>query len=283
MRRTRRRFGIIPPGKGFSVRLVMLTLFATFAGSLLARAEPADSSATVDLELVLAADVSGSMTKNELRIQREGYVNALRSPQVINATLSGPRGRIAIAYFEWASPDYQRLIVPWTVIDGPDSARSFADTLEGQPIGTSFYGGLAGGGTSISGALFFSSRLLQNSSVQSDRRIIDVSGDGPNNCGAPVAPVRDTVIARGATINGLAISISENSFEGQTLGPYYKGCVIGGPGAFVITIGDRADFARAIRRKLLREIASAAPRVELAAVRVSPRIDCHAIEQSIDR
>jgi hypothetical protein len=263
MRRTRRRFGIIPPGKGFSVRLVMLTLFATFAGSLLARAEPADSSATVDLELVLAADVSGSMTKNELRIQREGYVNALRSPQVINAILSGPRGRIAIAYFEWASPDYQRLIVPWTVIDGPDSARSFADTLEGQPMGTSFYGGLAGGGTSISGALFFSSRLLQNSSVQSDRRIIDVSGDGPNN--------------------GLAISISENSFEGQTLGPYYKGCVIGGPGAFVITIGDRADFARAIRRKLLREIASAAPRVELAAVRVSPRIDCHAIEQSIDR
>jgi hypothetical protein len=149
-------------GSGFSIRIVVLTSFATLAASLLARADPADSSAAVDLELVLAADVSGSMTKNELRIQRDGYVNALRNVEVINAILSGTRGRIAIAYFEWASPDYQQLIMPWTVIDGPDSARSFADTLEGHEIGTSFFGGLAGGGTSISGALFFSSRLLHS-------------------------------------------------------------------------------------------------------------------------
>jgi hypothetical protein len=153
--------------------------FATLSAPLLAQAEPTDAAPAVDLELVLAADVSGSMTKEELRIQREGYVNALRNVEVVNATLSGTRGRIAIAYFEWSGPDYQRLIMPWTVIDGPDSARSFADTLEEQPAGTSFYGGLAGEGTSISGALSFSSRLLQNSGLQSDRQIIDVSGDGP--------------------------------------------------------------------------------------------------------
>ena len=273
-------------GSKFSIRIVVLTSFATLAASLLARADPADSSAAVDLELVLAADVSGSMTKNELRIQRDGYVNALRNVEVINAILSGTRGRIAIAYFEWASPDYQQLIMPWTVIDGPDSARSFADTLEGHEIGTSFFGGLAGGGTSISGALFFSSRLLQESGLQSDRQVIDVSGDGPNNSGPPIAPVRDEVIARGATINGLAISLSKrgaidttNPFEEQTLGWYYEGCVIGGPGAFVITVGDRADFERAIRRKLVLEIAGAPLRIQLASESVLFRPNCLAIGQ----
>jgi hypothetical protein len=183
-------------------------------------------------------EVSGSMTKDELRIEREGYVNALRDVDVINATLSGTRGRIAVAYFEWASPDDQRLIMPWTVIDGPDSARSFADALEEQPLETNFDVGLKRGGTSISGALFFSSRLLQSSGLRADRHVIDVSGDGPNNSGPPIAPVRYEVIARGATINGLAISLSKrgaidtaNPFEEQTLGWYYEGCVIGGPGA----------------------------------------------------
>jgi hypothetical protein len=278
-------------GRGLSIGLVVLTSFATLSARLLAQAGPIDAAPAVDLELVLAADVSGSMTKNELRIQREGYVNALRNVEVINASLSGTRGRIAIAYFEWSSPDYQRLIMPWTVIDGPDSARSFADALEEQPIGTSSYGGLAGGGTSISAALFFSSRLLQSSGLQSDRQIIDVSGDGPNNCGGlPIAPVRDAVIARGATINGLAISPSKGSASDSpdsmgelTLGWYYNGCVIGGPGAFVITVGDRADFEKAVRRKLLLEIAGEPPRVQLAAERLYTRPDCLAIGQSPGR
>ena len=246
-----------------------------------ARAEPMDSAPAVDLELILAADVSGSMTKDELRIQREGYVNALRNVDVIKATLSGTRGRIALAYFEWASPDDQRLIMPWTVIDGPDSARSFADALKEQPIGTYLYGGLQIGGTSISGALSFSSRLFQSSGLRADRQVIDVSGDGPNNCGAPIAPIRDSVISRGATINGLAISPSKRAagdamepFGTPTLEWYYKGCVIGGPGAFVITVGDRADFEKAIRRKLVLEIAGAPPRIQLAAERLSPRPDC---------
>ena len=118
-------------------------------------AEPTDSAPAVDLKLVLAADVSGSIDKDELQLQREGYVNALRNVEVINAALSGMRRRIAIAYFEWAGANDQRLIMPWTVIDDPDSAWSFAKALEKQPIG------IAGGGTSISGALSFSSRLLR--------------------------------------------------------------------------------------------------------------------------
>jgi hypothetical protein len=254
------------------------------------RAEPIDSVPAVDLELILAADVSGSMTKDELRIQREGYVNALRNVDVINATLSGTRGRIAIAYFEWASPEDQRLIMPWTVIDGPDSARSFADALKEQPLETNFDEGLYSGGTSISGALSFSSRLLQSSGLRADRHVIDVSGDGPNNCGAPIAPIRDGLVSRGATINGLAISQSKrpaadttDSLGKPTLEWYYKGCVIGGPGAFVITVDDRAEFEKAMRRKLVLEIAGGPPRLQLAGERVSPRPDCFSIGQSPGR
>jgi Protein of unknown function (DUF1194) len=204
-----RRINFVAPALSrFLAAASRVAFLAWIAG---ARAEPMDSAPAIDLELILAADVSGSMTKDELRIQREGYVNALRDEDVINASISGARGRIAIAYFEWASPDDQRLIMPWTVIDGPKSARSFANALKEQPIGTYLDGGLESGGTSISGALSFSSRLLQSSGLQADRQVIDVSGDGPNNCGAPIAPIRDGVISRGATINGLAISPSKRA------------------------------------------------------------------------
>jgi hypothetical protein len=126
--------------------------------------------------------------------------------------------------------------MPWTVIDGPDSARFFANALKDQPLETNFDLGLKGGGTSISGALSFSSRLLQSSGFLADRHVIDVSGDGPNNCGAPIAPIRDGLVSRGATINGLAISPwkrtagdTMDSLGKPTLEWYYKGCVIGGP------------------------------------------------------
>ena len=255
-----------------------------------AQAEPMDSAPTVDLELILAADVSGSMTKDELRIQRDGYANALWNADVIKAALSGLRGRIALAYFEWASPDDQRLIMPWTVIDGPDRARSFANALKEQPIGTYFYDGLRNGGTSISDALSFSSRLFQRSGLQADRQVVDVSGDGPNNCGAPIEPLRDGLISQGATINGLAISPSKRAasdtmepFGTSTLAWYYQGCVIGGPGAFVITVGDRAEFETAIKRKLVLEIAGAPPRMQLAAESLFSRANCSAMGQSLGR
>jgi hypothetical protein len=281
---TMRRINFVAPALGrFLVAASGVAFLACIGG---AQAEPIDAAPAVDLELILAADVSGSMTKDELRIQREGYVNALRDVDVINATLSGTRGRIAVAYFEWASPDDQRLIMPWTVIDGPDSARSFAHALKEQPLETNFDVGLEGGGTSISGALSFSSRLLQSSGLQADRHVIDVSGDGPNNCGAPIAPIRDGVISRGVTINGLAISPSKRAASdtmesfGKPSLEWYKGCVIGGPGAFVITVADRADFEKAVRRKLVLEIAGAPPRIQPAAERLSSRPDCFAIGQS---
>ena len=135
-----RRINFVAPALGRFLVAASGVAFLAWIGA--ARATPMDSAPAVDLELILAADVSGSMTKDELRMQREGYINALRDVDVINATLSGTRGRIAVAYFEWASPDDQRLIMPWTVIDGPDSARSFADALKEQPIATYFYGGL---------------------------------------------------------------------------------------------------------------------------------------------
>jgi Protein of unknown function (DUF1194) len=270
--------------------LVAASGVAFLVGIAGARAEPMDAAPAVDLELILAADVSGSMTKDELRIQREGYANALRNADVIKAALSGLRGRIALAYFEWASPDDRRLIMPWTVIDGPDSARSFANALKERPIGAYLYGGLQSGGTSISGALSFSSRLFQSSGLQADRQVVDVSGDGPNNCGAPIEPIRDGLISKGATINGLAISPSKRAasdamepFGTSTLAWYYKGCVIGGPGAFVITVGDRAEVETAIERKLVLEIAGAPPRMQLAAESLFSRADCSTMGQSPGR
>jgi hypothetical protein len=278
----------VPSSRRFSTHELARAWLATLAATLLAQARAEDSSPAVDLELVLAVDVSSSMTKDELRVQRGGYVSALRDPQVVSAILSGARGRIAIAYFEWASPEHQRLLMPWTVVDGPASIEAFAAGLETQPIGAgggaSIAHGLAGGGTSISGGLSFASRLLQSNTFRGERQIVDVSGDGPNNCGAPISPAREALVARGATINGLAISRRgspdvANSLDEGNLGWYYEGCVIGGPGAFVIAVSDEADFGTAVRRKLVREIAATRPWIQLAAAIVQVRPDCLALEQ----
>jgi Protein of unknown function (DUF1194) len=165
-----------------------------------------ESAGTVDLELVIAVDVSSSMSQEEQRVQREGYINALRSPDVFRVIKSGRRGRIAIAYFEWARPDYQRVLLPWTIIDGLADAASIADAIDGQPA-------IPQGGTSISVGLQFAGRLLQTSGLVSDRQVVDVSGDGPNNEGPRVAPARDALIARGVTINGLVISLPGDPWD----------------------------------------------------------------------
>jgi Protein of unknown function (DUF1194) len=218
----------------------------------------------VDLELIIAVDVSASMSQDEQRVQRAGYVSALRSPDVLQAIKSGRRGRIAMAYFEWARPEYQRVLVPWTVIDDRTDADAIADAIAGQPT-------IPQGGTSISSALLFAGQLLKTSGFMSDRRIVDVSGDGPNNAGPDVEPARDALIARGVTINGLVISLPEGSpdmiqsFDLPYLESYYRRCVIGGPGAFVLSVGDLADFEKAIRRKFVAEIAGPPARLHLAA------------------
>ena len=208
----------------------------------------------VDLELVLAVDVSLSMDLDEQRLQRDGYVAAFRDGEVQKAITAGPHGRIAVSYLEWAGPSVQNVVIPWTLIDGPAAAQAVADKLEQQPI-------MRARMTSISQALAFAGHLFESSGVKGIRRVIDVSGDGPNNAGPLVTLVRDELVAQGIAINGLPILLKKPSsfFDIADLDVYYSECVIGGTGAFMIPIRERVEFKTATRRKLLLEIADDQP------------------------
>ena len=205
----------------------------------------------VDLELVLAVDVSLSMDLDEQRLQRDGYVLALRDPEVQKAIASGPNGRIAVTYMEWAGPPSQTVVIPWTIIDSPAAALAVAAQLEAAPISRARM-------TSISAALTFSKALLATSGVRGIRRVIDVSGDGPNNAGFSVTGIRDDLINDGIVINGLPIVLKRSNswsmFDLEHLDRYYTDCVIGGTGAFMIPIREPGEFKTATRRKLLLEI-----------------------------
>jgi hypothetical protein len=205
----------------------------------------------VDLALVLAVDVSRSMDWDEQRLQRGGFVEAFRSPTVHQAVRKGVLGRIAVTYVEWSGPTEQKVVVPWAVIDSPESAVAFSGRLSREPIGVIF-------STSISGAIDFSVRLFTQSGVDAIRRVIDISGDGPNNTGRTVTMARNDAIAQGITINGLPLMLKRPSGRGEIedLDLYYRDCVIGGPGAFIVPVRERQQIADAIRTKLMREIAS---------------------------
>ncbi|MFO1185087.1 MAG: DUF1194 domain-containing protein [Bauldia sp.] len=208
----------------------------------------------VDLALVLTVDVSRSMDFEEQKLQREGYVNAFRDRDVVNAITDGLTGRIAVTYVEWAATNLQTVVVPWTVIDGPATANAFAAALDGAEI-------QSWNGTSISGALNFATGLLETSGFNAIRRVIDVSGDGVNNNGLPLGPVHDLVVKKGITINGLPVMLGAGNFFGAgpssaNLDIYYRDCVIGGPDSFLFTISKPEEFATATRRKLIQEIAS---------------------------
>ena len=204
----------------------------------------------VDLELVLAVDVSLSMDLDEQRLQRDGYVTAFRDGEVQKAITSGPHGRIAVTYMEWAGPSVQNVVVPWSIVDGAATAHAWADKLEAQPISRARM-------TSISQGLVFAAQLFESSGVKGIRRVIDVSGDGPNNAGPLVTLVRDQVVAQGIAINGLPILLKKPAsfFDIADLDVYYRECVIGGAGAFMIPVRERFEFKTATRRKLLLEIA----------------------------
>ncbi|HVZ13236.1 MAG TPA: DUF1194 domain-containing protein, partial [Bauldia sp.] len=205
----------------------------------------------VDLALVLAVDVSRSMTPDEQHLQRDGYVEAFRHPEVIQAIQSGALGQIAVTYVEWAGPYYHNITVPWTVVASAADANTFADKLAAAPIGHEF-------GTSISSGIEFANSLFASSGVTDDRRTIDVSGDGPNNAGSPVTPMRDAAVESGVTINGLPIMLHAADYFGiPDLDAYYRDCVIGGPGAFMIAVTGTLNFEDATRRKLVTEIADA--------------------------
>jgi hypothetical protein len=227
--------------------MVMLTTLALLI-SLMPGAELAAADQEVDVELVLAVDVSGSMDLEEAQVQRAGYVDALRHPEFIDAVRDGLTGRIAI---EWAGTIRDNSLVSWQIISGPEDANAFAAQLEARPIATRR-------GTSISGAIVYGAQLFDGNGYSGLRRVIDVSGDGPNNFGPPVTPARDAATALGIIINGLAIMIRPSAAYGS-LDDYYANCVIGGPGAFVLPVQEPEDFAIAIRRKLILEVSGAEP------------------------
>ncbi|MEQ8814427.1 MAG: DUF1194 domain-containing protein [Thalassobaculum sp.] len=212
----------------------------------------------VDLELVLAVDVSRSMDAHEQALQRAGYVNAFRDAEVLRAIRSGPIGRIAVTYVEWAGAGLQHVVVPWMLVEDAASGDGVSRALEFAPYD-------ARRRTSISDALLFSAALFQTSGFAGSRRVIDVSGDGPNNQGVAVALARDRVLDQGIVINGLPIMLNPRQpsgfFDVAELDLYYEDCVIGGFGAFIVTVTDPSEFVSAIRRKLILEIAGRVPRV----------------------
>lgn len=229
----------------FLITLCALALAATGAAA----------QTPVDLELVLAVDVSLSMDLDEQRLQRDGYIAAFRDPEIHKAIGSGGYGRIAVTYVEWAGQLSQQVVIPWTLIDGPAAADSFAADLEQRPISRLRM-------TSISGAMLFAAAQFEQTPYKGVRRVVDISGDGPNNSGAPVTIAREQLLSKGIAINGLPIMLKQGTrsgfFDISALDAYYRDCVIGGAGAFMVTITDHNEFIPATRRKLLLEIASAA-------------------------
>ena len=234
-------------------------------------AQPAAVAATtaVDLELALGVDVSGSVDEVEARLQRDGYVAALNNQSVIRAIRSGILQRIAVMYFEWAGDETQSVVVGWTLVSDRASARRLAARISKAPITRGRY-------TSISSAMDFARPLFAANRFQGTRRVLDISGDGSNNAGDYVNRSRDETVAAGITVNGLPIVNQRLNRFGMPmpgLDLYYRDCVIGGPGAFLVMAQDFQSFARAIRRKLILEIAGLRPSpLRYAGGRVSRRL-----------
>jgi hypothetical protein len=230
-----------------------------------------DAAATVDVELIIAVDVSYSMDMDELAVQREGYANAIMSREFLQALRTGPHGKVAVTYFEWAASSDQKIIIPWRVIDGPETADAVATEILKTPIRRASR-------TSISGAIYFAMPLFDENPYHGLRRVIDISGDGPNNNGAPIIPARDEALSKGIVINGLPIMVKEPSYSTMdidNLDWYYEDCVIGGPGSFVVPIKDREKFKEAIRTKLLLEVAGRMPEHPMVPVaEKEPRVSC---------
>lgn len=236
-------------------RIRFLSGAALAAAVFAAPSSAREAGVAVDLELVLAVDISYSMDAEEQEMQRDGYRAAIVSKPVLDAIAQGMLGKIAVAYVEWAGADEQRTVVPWTLIDGPESAAAFAEKLGAAPLRRAYR-------TSISGALLHSARQFDGNGFAGQRQVIDVSGDGPNNQGEPVERVRDDLLERGITVNGLPLMLKRPSFSMMDVGDldaYYRDCVIGGPGAFMIPVRSIQQFPDAVRTKLLMEVAGLAP------------------------
>jgi hypothetical protein len=238
---------------------------AAALGVLWAAPAQADDHVAVDAAIVLAVDVSGSMDFEELQVQRAGYLDALRHPDLVRIVAAGRHGRIALSHFEWAGEPRTDSTVFWRVIDGPEAVEAFTRDIEALPVRTSF-------GTSISRAIDYGLALIEAADFAADSWVIDVSGDGPNNIGPPVTEARDRALAAGVTINGLPIVIRPSRGV-DFLPQYYADCVIGGPAAFVQEARSEEEIAPAIRRKLFRELIGGAPEAVHRAQGHAP-MDC---------
>jgi uncharacterized protein DUF1194 len=245
-------------------------LAASAAPTVPKSADTRASAIPVDVELVIAVDVSYSMDPDEQALQREGYVLALTSKEFLQALRQGAHGKVAVTYFEWAGQSDQKILMPWRVIDGPESADAVAAEIARVPIRRASR-------TSISGALRFAKPLFDDSGYRGLRRVIDVSGDGTNNAGPLVELTRDDVLAAGITINGLPIMLKRpyaGSMDIPNLDEYYEDCVIGGPGAFVIPIREREKFIEATRTKLVLEVAGRQPEPQIMPTASRARVSC---------
>jgi hypothetical protein len=217
----------------------------------------------VDLELVLAVDVSSSISPEEMELQFQGYAAAFSAADLARRVGAGPIGAIACTLFAWSDPDHQQVLVPWMRIDGAATAQAFAGAIDTAPRMTGLY-------TSISGAIDFAAGLFDRSGFEGTRRIVDISGDGADNAIRPsrsLARARDDALDRGIVLNGLAILDADPPKTLETwparrvppLDEYYRDAVIGGPGSFLVVAEGFEAFGPALRRKLAREIAQAAP------------------------
>jgi Protein of unknown function (DUF1194) len=239
------------------IRRVLLA--GALAGLL---ASMAEAQERVDLELVLLADASGSIDEAEIRFQREGWASAITAAEILEAIRVGYQGRIAVTYVEWGTASSQAVIVPWTIVDGPASAAPFAAALRREPR-------RAFGANAIGSAIAFAQREIEGNGIEAERRVIDLAGDSANSwSGIPLAAARETALAAGITINGLALSCPALGCSGRPVTydveAAFARSIIGGPASFVVTADGETSFAEAARRKLLLEIAWPGPERSLA-------------------
>ena len=225
----------------------LLLLFLMLSSPLLAQTQR-----EAGLELVLLADASGSIDPEELVFQRQGYALAMTDPAVIAAIQGSIYGNVALTYVEWASNT--AVVVPWMIVDGPETAELFATALIGPPR-------QAYGSNAIGGALLDAKRLIEQNDIFAPRAVIDFSGDSFRNSSGPgIAQARAEVLAAGITINALPILRPEDGRRaGANLEEEYANRIIGGPGAFMVTAEGRTSFAETVRRKLVLEISGLTP------------------------
>jgi hypothetical protein len=228
--------------------------------TILAFSASAQDKKEVDLALALGIDISGSIDPDEAKLQREGYVQAFRDPVIVKAIMGGPNGRIAVAYFEWSDSWMQKLLIDWTLLDSEAAIEAFARRLAEAPISIARR-------TSISGAIRYAIPLFGRSPYEAQRKVLDISGDGSNNDGGLVTEMRHEALKERIVINGLPIMNDRPNPFGfpneADLDRYYLHCVTGGPRSFVEVARNFEDFPRAVRKKLLQEVADIGPRQDL--------------------